>query len=112
MLATFGLERLEKGLARDAVTSTDVAEFLDQAGAQEVGTLVRQGMPEALDYLHRRRAQRTIGPALHAPPGGKHRADTFFTTTLGAVGPGLSAQQHQRSRANPQFRATPHVNHV
>ncbi len=58
MLATFGLERLETGLDRDTVSATDVAEFLEQAQADEVRTLARDGMPEALDCMHRRLAER------------------------------------------------------
>ena len=54
MLATFGLERLEAGLEKDTVTATDVAEFLKQAEPIDVRTLAREGMPEALDCLHRR----------------------------------------------------------
>ena len=54
MLATFGLERLETGLNRDTVSATDVAEFLQQARADDVRTLARDGMPEALECMHRR----------------------------------------------------------
>lgn len=75
MLATLGLGRLERFLARDTVTATDVAEFLEQAEAVDVHTLARNGMPEALDYLHRRQARRiTDSPPLgsgagHGMPG-------------------------------------------
>jgi hypothetical protein len=58
MLATFGLERLESGLDRDTVSATDVAEFLKQAQADDVRTLVRDGMPTALDGMHRRLRER------------------------------------------------------
>ncbi len=54
MLATFGLERLEAGLEKDTVTASDVAEFLEQAEPIDMRTLAREGMPEALDGLHRR----------------------------------------------------------
>ena len=54
MLATFGLQRIESGLDRDIVSVTDVAEFLEQAQADDVRTLARDGMPEALDGMHRR----------------------------------------------------------
>ncbi len=54
MLATFGLERLEAGLAKNTLSASDVAEFLEQAEPIDVGTLAREGMPEALDCLHRR----------------------------------------------------------
>ena len=68
MLATLGLGRLEKELARDTVTATDVDEFLESAEAVDMHTLAREGMPEALDYLHRRQAQRS----LESPPPGRH----------------------------------------
>ena len=58
MLATLGLGRLEKELTTDTVTATDVDEFLEHAEAVDVHTLAREGMPEALDYLHRRQDQR------------------------------------------------------
>ena len=54
MLATFGLQRLEAGLENDTLTASDVAEFLEQAEPIDVRTLAREGMPEALDSLHRR----------------------------------------------------------
>jgi hypothetical protein len=58
MLATFGLERLEAGLDRDTVSATDVAEFLEQARADDVHTLARDGMPKALDGMYRRLQER------------------------------------------------------
>ncbi len=54
MLAILGLERLESGLGRDTFSATDVAEFLEQAQPDDVRTLVRDGMPTALDGMHRR----------------------------------------------------------
>ena len=62
MLATFGLERLESGLDGDTVSAADVAEFLEQARADDVRTLVRDGMPEALDGMHRRLQERVFEP--------------------------------------------------
>lgn len=56
MLATLGLGRLEKSLADDTVTASDVADFLNHAEAVDVRTLAREGMPEALELLHRRQA--------------------------------------------------------
>ena len=52
MLATFGLQRLESSLDDDTVSASDVAEFLDQAEADDVNTLARDGMAPALDGLH------------------------------------------------------------
>ena len=69
MLAALGLGRLERELARDDVTATDVDEFLEHAEAVDVHTLAREGMPEALEYLHRRQAQQLSQAAL----AGLHR---------------------------------------
>lgn len=98
MLATFGLERLESGLNRDTVSATDVAEFLEQAKADDVSTLARDGMSEALDGLHRRRSDR-VDP------------------TAGAVArrpdqPGLPTGGYAHKGVNPQFQATRHANRV
>jgi hypothetical protein len=113
MLATLGLGRLEKEIAHDTVTATDVDEFLEHAEAVDVHTLAREGMPEALDYLHRRQAQQlTESPA----PGthvGKHRPEIIFARDFNDAGEaGLPTQMHTHSRVNPQFRATRHVNGV
>jgi hypothetical protein len=64
MLATFGLQRLESSLDRGSVSATDVAEFLDQARADDVRTLVREGMPEALDGMHRRLQESVCEPEI------------------------------------------------
>ena len=64
MLATFGLQRIESGLDRDTVSVTDVAEFLEQAQADDLSTLARDGMPEALDGMHRRLQERIPEPAV------------------------------------------------
>jgi hypothetical protein len=58
MLATFGLQRLESSLEDDTVSASDVAEFLDQAEADDVDTLAREGMGRALDGLHQRLGER------------------------------------------------------
>ncbi|WP_239591754.1 hypothetical protein [Mycolicibacterium tusciae] len=54
MMATFALERLETSLSRDTVSASDVAAFLEQAEADDVNTLARDGMSRALDSQHRR----------------------------------------------------------
>ncbi|WP_082943804.1 hypothetical protein [Mycobacterium sp. 1274761.0] len=54
MLAILGLERLESGLDDGAVSASDVAAFLEQAQADDVHTLARDGMPTALDGMQRR----------------------------------------------------------
>ena len=113
MLATLGLGRLEKALARDTVTATEVAAFLDQAQAVDVHTLAREGMPEALEYLHRRQA---LGLATVPQPRqltGRHHAETIFATdVVGRIEVGLPTRIHGRYRANTQLTVTRHVNRV
>jgi len=113
MLATLGLGRLERELARDSVTATDVDEFAENANAVDVHTLAREGMPEALDYLHRRQAQR----ALDSPPSGRHaRPDDsgpLFARDLDIYEEAtLPTQMHKHSGANPEVTGTRHVNRV
>jgi hypothetical protein len=92
MLATFGLERLEAGLVDDTLTASDVAEFLEQAEPVDVRTLAREGMPEALNCLHRRRAERATGePANRAGPIEPDTDPLFMTAgTSVAEEPGFS----------------------
>ncbi|ORW04041.1 hypothetical protein AWC14_04630 [Mycobacterium kyorinense] len=95
MLATFGLSRLEAGLVDDTLTARDVAEFFEQAEAADMNTLAREGMPEALDCLHRRRAEYAIDEPM--PP----------------VKPsGLARPRHRHSRTNRQFGPPRHANRV
>jgi len=54
MLATFGLQRVESGLNHECVRPADVAEFLARARPGDMRTLVRDGMPVALDCFQRR----------------------------------------------------------
>jgi hypothetical protein len=113
MLVTLGLGRLETEIARNTVTTTDVDEFLAYAEPVDVHTLAREGMPEALDYLHRRQALQVTqspSPALHV---GKHRAETIFARDVANAGDaGLPSQVRPHSRVNPQFSGTRHVNRV
>jgi len=81
MLATLGLERLERRLIQGTVRADEVAEFLEQADRAEVDTLARDGMSTALDSFHQRRAVRA----------------------------GCQPRPVVRSRPNPQFHPTPHV---
>jgi hypothetical protein len=72
MLATFGLQRLESSLDDDTVSASDVAEFLEQAEADDVNTLAREGMGPALDGLHQRLGERDWSVA--AGSGGREMA--------------------------------------
>jgi hypothetical protein len=103
MLATFGLERLETSLVRDTFSATDVAEFLKQAQADDVRTLARDGMPEALDCMHRR---------LH-----EHGSAPEPVRTVRAVGvvsdlPNLPTPLYAYNSANPGFQPSWHANRV
>jgi hypothetical protein len=113
MLVTLGLGRLETEIGHNTVTTTDVDEFLEYAEAVDVHTLAREGMPEALDYLHRRQAQQlTQSPSAESHVG-KHRAETIFARDFENAGEaGLPSQIPAHSRVNPQFRGTRHVNRV
>jgi hypothetical protein len=97
MLATFGLQRLESNLEDDAVSAADVAEFLDQAQADDVDTLAREGMGSALDSLHRRLSEQEWSLAT-APA----------TRGMSSL-PNRLVMHH---RANPEFQPTRHANRV
>ncbi|OBK11112.1 hypothetical protein A5636_14210 [Mycobacterium asiaticum] len=113
ILATLGLGRLEKALVHETATADDIAKFLDQAGPVDVRTLARDGMPEAQEYLHLRRAHElAVAPQPRALTG-RHHADTIFATdVVGRIETGLPTRIRVRSRTNTQFTATRHINRV
>lgn len=100
MVAAFGLERLEASLVRDTVSAADVAEFLDQAGADDVLTLARDGMSEALDSLHRRLQDRDSEVELATTVRGFDHSVNLPRPRYADNGP------------NPGFRPTRHANRV
>jgi hypothetical protein len=113
MLATFGLGRLERELAHDTVTATDVAEFLEHAEPVDVDTLAREGLPEALEDLHRRQAQRLAeSPPADVRKRPRHAAPSFATDVNGRYEAGLPTRIHPRPRANPEFRGAVPANRV
>jgi hypothetical protein len=113
MLATFGLERLEAGLEKDTLTASDVAEFLQQAEPIDVHTLAREGMPEALDCLHRR-----VGRLSDESSYRLGDLDPVTDPLLAAAvifaprDPGLVRQRYNHSQANRQFGPPQHANRV
>jgi hypothetical protein len=110
MLATFGLQRLESGLENDTLTASDVAEFLEQAEPIDVRTLAREGMPEALDSLHRRINYQTAPlPSSAEPDTDEWSAATLISAPNQPTSP---RHQHQHSRANRQFAPREHANRV
>jgi hypothetical protein len=110
MLATLGLQRLEAGLEKDTLTASDVAEFLDQAEPIDVRTLAREGMPEALDSLHRRINYETAPLPSSAEPV----TDQWWAaTSISAPNqPASPRHRHQHSQANRQFAPREHANRV
>jgi hypothetical protein len=112
MLATFGLERLEAGLEKDTVTASDVAEFLEQAEPIDVRTLLREGMPEALDGLHRRMGR--IGDESPRRLVDTDPATDPLLTAFISAPPhvGLPRQPHNHSQPNRQFGPPQHANRV
>jgi hypothetical protein len=113
MLATFGLERLEAGLEKGTVSATDVEEFLDQAEPVDVRTLAREGMPEALDSLHRRMAHVT-GEAPYLPSRDDPPTHPLLVGAIvsAANEPPLTRQRYQHSPPNRQFAPRRHTNGV
>jgi hypothetical protein len=114
MLATFGLGRLEAGLVNDTLTASDVAEFLDQAEPVDMSTLAREGMPEALECLHRRRTERVADEPAHSVSRLGPPVDPFLTAAIvsAAERPVLATPRHRHSRENRQFGAPRHANRV
>ncbi len=96
MMATFALERLETSLSRDTVSASDVATFLEQAEADDVNTLARDGMSRALDSQHRR---------LNGQ-GSKRNAN------MPANSERLPTRVLVHSAANPEFQRTRQPNRV
>src|SRR5271155_5495105 len=110
MLATFGLGRLEAGLVENTVTARDVAEFLEQAEPIDVRTLAREGMPEALDSLHRRINDETA----YLPSSAEPITDQWSAAPLISAPnqPASPGHRHQHSQANRQFAPREHANRV
>ena len=100
MLATFGLQRLEEGLCGDTVSASDVADFLQQAGSDDVHTLARDGMDSALAGMQRR---------LRVRDG---RAEPAIVTPYRVEPAGLPTKVLTHHGANPGFRPTRHANPV
>lgn len=97
MVATFGLERLETDLNRDTVSAMDVAKFLEQAEAVDVGTLARDGMGLALDRMNQRLHER------ESMGNGRNN---------GAAAAALPTPEYIRRLANTEFQRTPHAYRV
>ncbi|MEE3752277.1 MULTISPECIES: hypothetical protein [Mycobacterium] len=113
MLAALGLGRLEFELTHDALAVADVDEFLERAGDVDMRTLACEGMPEALEYLHRREARQLSGPVLTGRTDGpRHAAPSFAVGFVDRDEMTLPTRIHGHSHVNPQFRAPRHANRV
>ncbi|WP_406813787.1 hypothetical protein [Mycobacterium sp. M23085] len=113
MLAALGLGRLESELAPDALAAADVGEFLELAGGVDVHTLASEGMPEALEYLHRRElAQLAQAAANGQGSGPRHAAPSFAVGFVDRDEMTLPTRIRGHSPVNPQFRAPRHANRV
>ncbi|OBH83513.1 hypothetical protein [Mycobacterium scrofulaceum] len=113
MLAALGLGRLERGLVREDVAIIAVAELFEHAELVDLRTLAREGMPEAVEFLHRRDARELAEAALAgltAAP--RHAAPSFAASFIDHTELTLPTRIHAHSRINPQFKATRHVNRV
>jgi hypothetical protein len=110
MLAALGLGRLEAGLVENTVTAKDVAEFLAQAEPIDVRTLARDGMPEALDCMHRRIER----AAEDSPERSGAGSDGLLASAVisGSGQAGLPGQRPRHSRANRQFGPPQPANRV
>ncbi|MGK2880184.1 MAG: hypothetical protein ACSLE6_05120 [Mycobacterium sp.] len=97
MLATFGLGRLESALNRDTVSVADIDDFLARACPDDVGTLARDGMSEALECLQKRTSTR---PAL----------ETLVVVSVDE--PGLPTRSVLDIGPNPEFLPTRHADRV
>jgi hypothetical protein len=100
MFATFGLERLESGLDHDTVSAADVAEFLEQAQADDVRTLALDGMPTALDGMHRRLHERFADAEVARP------------LSIAVDWPNLPTPVYAHNGENPEFQPSRHANRV
>ena len=78
-----------------------------------ISSALFQGMPEALEYLHRRQALRPAdSPPARLAIGPRHAKPEFATVFGDRDEAGLPAPIRAHSRVNPQFRGTRHVNRV
>ena len=96
IIAALGLGRLEKGLGDGPVTAGAAGAFVVHAETVDVHTLARGGVPEALEYLDLRQAQRLSGvlsAGRHALP--THAAPLFAVDLPVSAG---RASQHVKLR--------------
>jgi hypothetical protein len=113
MLAALGLGRLESELTPGTCAVADADEFPEGADGVDMHTLASEGMPEALEYLHRRElAQLPEAPANGRSGGPRHAAPSFAVSFVDRGEMTLPTRIHGHSHVDPQFRAPRHANPV
>lgn len=113
MLAALGLGRLESELAPRARAVAGVDEVFERADGVDMHTLAAEGMPEALEYLHRREHAQLPGSRPNGRGGGpRHAAPSFAVSFVDRDEMTLPTRIHGHSHVNPQFRAPRHANPV
>jgi hypothetical protein len=113
MLVALGLGRLESELAPGAREVADADEFPERADGVDMHTMAADGMPEALEYLHRREHAQLAGASANGRSGGpRHAAPSFAVSFVDRDELTLPTRIHGHSHVNPQFRAPRHANPV
>jgi hypothetical protein len=112
MLAALGLGRLESDLAPRARAVADVDKFFERADGVDMHTLAAEGMPEAVEYLHRRELAQLPGAPGNGSAGPRHAAPSFAVSYVDRDELTLPTRIHGHSHVNPQFRAPRHANPV
>ncbi|OBH51475.1 hypothetical protein [Mycobacterium sp. E2479] len=113
MLAALGLGRLESELAAGARAVEDADEFPECADGVDMHTMASEGLPEALEYLHRRELAQLPELSTSGRSGGpRHAAPSFAVSFVDRDEMTLPTRIHGHSHVNPQFRAPKHANPV
>ena len=112
MLAALGLGRLEKELAHDTVTATDVAEFLDRPRPWMCTPWPVKACPRRWNTCIAARPSNSATLRRPAPPAGIAPSRCWQADLNEPGAAGSPMRIHAHSGANPQFPATRHVNRV
>jgi hypothetical protein len=112
MLVALGLGRLESDLTPRARAVADVDKLLERADGVDMHTLAAEGMPEAVEYLHRRELAQLPGTTGNRSAGPRHAAPSFAVSYVDRDELTLPTRIHGHSHVNPQFRAPRHANPV
>lgn len=113
MLATLGLGRLERALTGETVAATETVHDCEQAEPVDVRTLAREGMPDAVEYLHRRHGrQRVDSPPPTSYVDAAHTEPFFATHLTNHYTAELPTRAYGPAWANRQLTTTRRANRV